>query len=187
MRKPWFRRIAVSPPEVRDWEAWARAAARNGADALMIRGASNAEAVVQSLSGYGLPLLYNGPPPPPRGVVAMHWKSSSPPTTQPEIINGRSCHTLHEVQAAQATGYDYVFFSPVFATRSHPDAPAHGTQVLQSVCRTCVIPVFALGGIDRSNEMLCLAAGAFGIAGISRFLDDVNPNDQMRPASHPCA
>lgn len=83
---------------------------------------------------------------------------------------GCSCHSIESLQKAEALGYDYAFFSPVFSTQSHPEATPLGLDQLAAGCAAVSIPVFALGGINLENEQSCLDAGAHGIAGISLFL-----------------
>jgi thiamine-phosphate pyrophosphorylase len=85
-------------------------------------------------------------------------------------IVGVSCHSIDDVLLAQDEGADYVYLSPIFEVLSKPRyGPALGLDVLAEACRRVHIPVLALGGVNRSNEALCLIAGAAGIAGISYF------------------
>lgn len=169
-----FRRVAISLPEAPDWRAWGTEARLRGAEALMIRGAADAADAAQRLADLGLALIYNGAFPPPTGFFAVHHKSSAPWELWPGVANGRSCHTPDEAAAAANAGYDYVFFGPVFETRSHPGEKPAGLAALQRVCAASSIPVFALGGVNAENEARCRAAGAYGVAGIDAFLRDLN-------------
>lgn len=84
---------------------------------------------------------------------------------------GVSCHNLEEALAAESDGADYVYLSPIFPVAAKQGyGPALGLDYLAFVCRQISIPVLALGGIHPANELLCLQAGAAGIAGISYFL-----------------
>ncbi len=85
-------------------------------------------------------------------------------------IRGISCHTIEELRVAQGQAFDYAFYSPVFKTKTHPDASSLGYNALRQACSETSIPIFALGGIIQDNEKACLDAGAFGIAGIRMFL-----------------
>lgn len=88
----------------------------------------------------------------------------------PEFSVGVSCHSLQEVQSAEAAGADYVFFGPVFDTPSkRAFGPPQGIARLESVCKTARIPAIAIGGIDAGNATECLRAGAAGIAAIRSF------------------
>ncbi len=79
---------------------------------------------------------------------------------------GVSCHSEAEVRAALDGGADYATFGPVFD--SPGKGPAVGLEALAAAARLG-LPLFALGGVDASNEAACLAAGAHGVAGIRAF------------------
>jgi thiamine monophosphate synthase len=65
-----------------------------------------------------------------------------------------------------------VILAPVFPTRSKPGAPALGIDRFAQLAAASPAPVYALGGVDRTNFALCLDAGAAGIAAISAFDDE---------------
>lgn len=88
-----------------------------------------------------------------------------------EFILGRSCHSKTEVIQAQMKGFDYVFLSPIFSTRSHPDTSCLGLEKLEEAAKSVVIPVIALGGINEDNAEACKLVGANGFAGISWIFD----------------
>jgi len=99
------------------------------------------------------------------GADGVHLPSHAPIRTLPGLIVARSCHTEEEVRAAKA---DFVVFGPVFAS------PGKGEPVgLEALRRACSLrtPVFALGGVTRENEHLCMDAGAVGIAAIRLFMN----------------
>ena len=81
---------------------------------------------------------------------------------------GVSCHSLVEVERAEAQGADFAVFGPVF---EKPGAVTQGVEALQRVCRRpqARMPVRALGGITLENAGECLRAGAAGVAGIRLF------------------
>lgn len=77
-------------------------------------------------------------------------------------------HDLAEIRAAEAAGAALVFLSPVFATRSHPDAPSLGPDGFAALARRTQLPVIALGGMNEKRaEGL---ADAYGWAGIDAWL-----------------
>jgi thiamine-phosphate pyrophosphorylase len=76
-----------------------------------------------------------------------------------------STHSLEELQAAEREGADFAVFGPVF--REKPRAV--GIERLHEATHAVSLPVLALGGIDETNAVECIAAGAAGIAGISMF------------------
>ena len=84
-----------------------------------------------------------------------------------------STHTTEEIEKAYKLGADMVTFSPIF------DTPNKGKPVgldkLSEVCRTVNIPVIALGGILRQDQIdACEAAGAKGFASIRYFKPEIN-------------
>lgn len=88
------------------------------------------------------------------------------------FLIGASCHSVEAVRRAAASGADYVYFGPVFATPSKVGFGApQGLERLSEACRARQLPVIAIGGITQSNAAECLLAGAAGIAAIRLFQD----------------
>jgi thiamine-phosphate pyrophosphorylase len=86
----------------------------------------------------------------------------------PGFIIGVSVRSVAEARDAEREGADYVALSPVFATRSKPDAgPCHGLGLLREICSSVSIPVIAIGGIGPENAGMVIDAGADGVAVIS--------------------
>ena len=77
-------------------------------------------------------------------------------------------HNLAEIRAAEEAGAALLFLSPVFATRSHPGAPALGADKFAELAAQTRIPTVALGGMDE--ERLRTLDGAYGWAGIDAWL-----------------
>ena len=77
-------------------------------------------------------------------------------------------HDLAEIRAAEAAGAALIFLSPVFATRSHPEARLLGPDGFAALARQTRLPVVALGGMYAARaEGL---SGAYGWAGIDAWL-----------------
>jgi thiamine-phosphate pyrophosphorylase len=57
-------------------------------------------------------------------------------------------HDLAEIRAAEQDGAGLLFLSPVFATRSHPDARPLGPARFDALARRTRLPVVALGGMN---------------------------------------
>lgn len=88
------------------------------------------------------------------------------------FLIGVSCHSVEAMRRAAASGADYIYFGPVFATPSKAGfGPPQGLERLSEACRTTQLPVVAIGGITQSNAAECLLAGAAGIAAIRLFQD----------------
>jgi thiamine-phosphate pyrophosphorylase len=110
------------------------------------------------------------------GAAGVHLGTQSLPAEAARRIApqgfliGVSCHSLAEVETAQAARADYVVFGPVFETASKLQyGPPVGLEELRKAAAQASIPVLALGGLTLDRVQSCLDAGAAGIAGISIF------------------
>jgi 8-oxo-dGTP diphosphatase len=61
-------------------------------------------------------------------------------------------------------GCDFALLSPVLPTLSHPDAAHLGWENFAAIAAGASIPVYALGGLSRSDLQLAWQQGAHGIA-----------------------
>lgn len=95
----------------------------------------------------------------------------------PGKIIGRSTHSLGQARAAQAEGFDYIGFGPLFPTPTKLGRPGIGMQDIAAMEREVgsIIPAFCIGGIRRENLATVLAAGAKRVVIVSDLLtaDDV--------------
>jgi 8-oxo-dGTP diphosphatase len=84
-----------------------------------------------------------------------------------------SCHNQLQLQHAELIGVDFVVLAPVLATKTHPQAKALGWEQFIALTEMTNVPVFALGGLKKTDKVKVKAkkAGAQGIAGIAAFLD----------------
>ncbi len=96
-----------------------------------------------------------------RAREAAHWRAR-----YPHWFVTAAAHSLRAV--LNAGGADAVLLSPVFATASHPDAPALTPARARLIARQAPIPVFALGGIDAQNAGLL--HGFAGLAAIGALI-----------------
>lgn len=85
-----------------------------------------------------------------------------------EKIIGITVHNLAEAVQAESIGADYLGVSPIFLTATKPDAgkPA-GIFLIEEIRAIVDIPLIAIGGIDHSNAMDVIRAGADGLCAIS--------------------
>ena len=85
-----------------------------------------------------------------------------------EKIIGITVHNLAEAVQAESIGADYLGVSPIFQTATKPDAgkPA-GISLIEDIRANVDIPLIAIGGIDHSNAIDVIRAGADGLCAIS--------------------
>ena len=77
------------------------------------------------------------------------------PAADDGLLRLASAHDSDELAKAGAVGVDGVFLSPVFPTRSHPDAQPLGIHGFHVLARRSSVPVIALGGMtqNRAREL----------------------------------
>ena len=80
------------------------------------------------------------------------------------IIISASCHSEGDVRIAQEKGIDFVVLSPVNKTISHPKIVPLGWDNFLKITNKFDIPVYALGGMKKSDIDNALDSGAIGIA-----------------------
>jgi len=87
----------------------------------------------------------------------------------PEKILGVSASSLQQAVQAERDGADYIGLGPIFearGTKADAGEPA-GIHLIQQVRQRCSIPIIAIGGINYSNCVEVIRAGAHGVAVIS--------------------
>jgi thiamine-phosphate pyrophosphorylase len=102
----------------------------------------------------------------------------------PDALVGVSTHSDAEIDAAIASGADYIGFGPIFATRSKGDArlpPPHGIAGLRrAVERAGPVPVVAIGGITTRTVEEVVRAGAACAAAIGELCHAPDPAARAR-------
>lgn len=101
------------------------------------------------------------------GATGAHFSSSALMKIQCKpagIICGASCHGHEELAHAEMLGLDYVMLSPVQATSTHPDAEALGWHKFSELIAGYSLPVYALGGMKKSDLHQAKSNGAHGVA-----------------------
>jgi len=190
MTKISFRRIAISNFNFTQSvvEAavlrWVECALKKQADVLLIREALSLEQLEYLLeiihrfySTRTFSLLVHSQWKTTWNIDGVHFKESDPRTTttsksefSEKIVLGKSCHSIEVMQHCEEVGFDYVFFSSIFQSRTHPAEILQGMEKLRLAAQAVQLPVFALGGIDSEEKIQrCRAAGAHGIAAIDFF------------------
>jgi thiamine-phosphate pyrophosphorylase len=79
-------------------------------------------------------------------------------------------HNLAEIRRAERHDADFLLLSPLFATRSHPEARPLTFSTFSRLARSTYLPVIALGGVQAHHRRLLASIGAYGWAGIDAFV-----------------
>lgn len=82
------------------------------------------------------------------------------------LLRSAPVHNLPEIRAAERTGAQMLFLSPLFPTRSHPGSATLGRMRFSRLARQTHLPLIALGGVTVANARHLGALGAFGWAAI---------------------
>ncbi|KWV91582.1 thiamine phosphate synthase [Erythrobacter sp. YT30] len=90
------------------------------------------------------------------GLTAREWGAHGtygPPRAnwprRRELIHLATVHDMRELRLANSLGSDAALISPVFPTRSHSDGHVLGAVRFLHLARHALMPVIALGGMDR--------------------------------------
>lgn len=92
------------------------------------------------------------------------------PTAPTNLPFSLSVHDEAEARSARKRGASLIFISPVFPTRSHPDAPALGVREACRLADIAGCPAIALGGMNASRFQ-SVDAVFHGFAGIDCWLN----------------
>jgi len=96
-------------------------------------------------------------------------------------IIGLSCHNQINAIMAQENGADFITFGPVYYTPSKANyGKPVGVDRLEIVSHLLEIPVFALGGIKKSNIPEVMTAGAAGISLVSAIIAEDDPRSEAK-------
>ncbi|WP_214809431.1 MULTISPECIES: thiamine phosphate synthase [Exiguobacterium] len=93
----------------------------------------------------------------------------------PDLVIGKSVHSLAEALAAEAEGADRLLYGHIYSTASKPDLPPRGIDALKQVVTFTTKPVIAIGGITPDRIPEIAATGATGIAVLSGILGQSDP------------
>jgi 8-oxo-dGTP diphosphatase len=125
--------------------------------------------VIEAARRHGARVLLNGDP-----RLAQRAGADGVHVTAPQLLDlgerpalelvGASCHNARELERAAALPADFVVLGPVLATPSHPGVPALGWEGFAALIRDYPLPVYALGGLRRSDLETAWDAGAHGIS-----------------------
>lgn len=123
------------------------------------------------------------------GSRGVHLPSSSLPISQvkrifPDMIIGKSVHSLEEAIDAEKEGADYSMFGNLYSTSCKPGKPGKGVTVLKDISRHLQHPLIGIGGITPSRTSEVLKTGVGGIAVMSGILLSNDPEKAIRAYVH---
>jgi len=101
-------------------------------------------------------------------IPARTWRTHG----RHEWLVTAAAHSPGAVMRAARAGAHAVLLSPVFPTKSHPDAAPIGPLRFAAWVRESPLPVYALGGISVSSARRLASSGAAGFAGIGGFRNE---------------
>lgn len=82
-----------------------------------------------------------------------------------------AAHSRAALIRAQRLGVDGVFLSPIFPTRSHPNAPTLGPIRFGLLTQGLSVPVMALGGMDAQTAKRLAPVQPYGWGAIDAWVD----------------
>jgi thiamine-phosphate pyrophosphorylase len=179
-----------------DMPAMARALIRGGAGIVQLRAKGRAPADITSLArellpicrDAGVPFIVNDHPhiAAEIGADGVHIGQDDGTLEEtraivgPDAIIGRSTHSLAQALAADAEGFDYLGFGPLFPTGTKPGRPAIGLDHIATAMREVGRPLYCIGGINESTLADVLAAGARRVVVVSALLMANDPEGAAR-------
>ena len=83
-----------------------------------------------------------------------------------QYLVAASCHDHEEIQRAGELGLDFAVLSPVQKTATHPEAQPLGWEEFENIVSQATLPVYALGGVTRSDTERAWLSGAQGVSAI---------------------
>ncbi|WCE29059.1 thiamine phosphate synthase [Vibrio sp. SCSIO 43137] len=135
-----------------------------------------AEAVKQLLKNSGVPLIINDRVDVALAVDAdgVHLgQSDMPATVARQLLGadkliGLSVENDQQLSEARSLPIDYIGLSAIFPTESKTDLKKYwGLEGLKSASQNCIMPIVAIGGINKANIASVWQSGASGIALVS--------------------
>jgi thiamine-phosphate pyrophosphorylase len=101
---------------------------------------------------------------------ADEWGADGSHGTGPgEGLRSAPAHSFSEIRAAERNGAGFVFLSPAYPTRSHPDERTLGVARFAWMARRTELPVIALGGMNAERGKRLASFGAYGWAGVDAW------------------
>ena len=84
-----------------------------------------------------------------------------------KLIYSASCHNISDINIANNHNFDFILLSPVLASKSNINTL--GWDSFKRLSLEANMPVFALGGMKKSDLDHCLSNNGYGVSGITNF------------------
>ena len=81
-----------------------------------------------------------------------------------------SCHSLEDVNIAVKNGATQIILGTIFETECKKGLKGKGTGFVEAICKSCLLPVYAIGGISLERLPQVRKAGAAGGCMMSGFM-----------------
>ncbi len=93
----------------------------------------------------------------------------------PELLIGRSTHSIQQIHKADQEGCDYLGVGPIFPTNTKPELNPKGLSFVHEASRATSTPWFAIGGINSSNLKSLSKEGVKRVAVIGAIMNSKDP------------
>lgn len=169
---------------------------KGGVDLLQLRAKGKSPAEIESWAremlpitrSYEVPLIINDHPEVAAkvGCEGVHVGQEDDSVARarewvgPDILIGKSTHSIDQALAAQEEGPDYIGFGPLYATGTKPDYTPVGLADLSAVHAQVKLPIFCIGGVNLSRIEEVVHAGARRVVAVSALLLAENIEQETR-------
>jgi 8-oxo-dGTP diphosphatase len=82
-------------------------------------------------------------------------------------IHSASCHNISDIRIANKYNFDFILLSPILSSKL--DLNTLGWDGFENLALEANMPVFALGGMRKSDLDDCLSHNGYGVSGITNF------------------
>lgn len=104
-----------------------------------------------------------------------------PQEIKPQFVKiGVSVHSVKQAHKAVSLGATALTAGHIFPTACKEGLAPRGTQLLETLCQTVSVPVYAIGGITPENAAAVRSTGAAGVCLMSSFMDAAEPAQLVR-------
>lgn len=121
------------------------------------------------------------------GCAGVHLGQNDMPVHEarkllgPDPLIGLSTHNVEQVAEASTLEIDYIGFGPVHASATKGVAQSNGPEAAWVATESSMFPVFAIGGIDRSNVGELTRVGRIAVSSaILAAEDPAGAADELR-------